>query len=60
MSALRPDRRTGRDFGYRSYDSDWEDGAYWTMAGYPYDRSLTSMSHQTGIAVRDDDDGDEH
>lgn len=46
-------------FGYRGYSSDWEDGAYWTMAGYPYDRSLTSMSRQTGIAVRDDDDGDD-
>lgn len=50
--------RTGY-FGYRGYDSDWEDGAYWTMAGYPYDRSITSMSRQTGIAVRDDDDGDD-
>jgi V8-like Glu-specific endopeptidase len=50
--------RTGY-FGCRGYDSSWEDGAYWIMAGYPYDRSLTSMSHQTGIAVRDDDDGDD-
>jgi hypothetical protein len=46
-------------FGYRGYDSDWEDGAYWSMAGFPYDRSLTSMSFQRGIAVRDDDDGDD-
>jgi hypothetical protein len=29
------------------------------MAGFPYDRSLTSMSYQEGIAVRDDDDGDD-
>jgi hypothetical protein len=50
--------RTGY-FGYRVYDSDWEDGAYWSMAGFPYDRSLTSMSYQGGIAVRDDDDGDD-
>ncbi len=50
--------RTGY-FGYRAYNSDWEDGAYWRMAGYPYDRSLFAMSHQTGIAVRDDDDGDD-
>lgn len=50
--------RTGY-FGYRGYDSDWEDGAYWTMAGYPYDRSLTSMSRETAIAVRDDDNGDD-
>jgi hypothetical protein len=46
-------------FGYRGYDSDWEDGSYWNMAGFPYDRSLTSMSYQGGIAVRDDDDGDD-
>jgi len=46
-------------FGYRGYDSDWEDGAYWTMAGFPYDISLTAMSRQIGIAVRDDDDGDD-
>ncbi len=50
--------RTGY-FGFRGYNSDWEDGAYWFMAGYPYDRSLIYMSRQTGIAVRDDDDGDE-
>jgi V8-like Glu-specific endopeptidase len=50
--------RTGY-FGYRGYDSDWEDGAYWCMAGFPYDRSLTSMSYESGIAVRDDDDGDD-
>jgi hypothetical protein len=29
------------------------------MAGFPYDRSLTSMSYESGIAVRDDDDGDD-
>jgi hypothetical protein len=28
----------------------------WTMASFPYDRSLTSMSAQFGIAVRDDGD----
>ena len=50
--------RTGY-FGYRGYDSDWKDGDYWVMAGYPYDRSLFAMSHETGIAVRDDDDGDD-
>jgi hypothetical protein len=46
-------------FGYRGYDSDWEDGAYWTMAGFPFDISLTAMSRETDIAVRDDDDGDD-
>ncbi|GAA4100670.1 trypsin-like serine peptidase [Nocardioides kongjuensis] len=50
--------RTGY-FGYRHYSSSWEDGDYWTMAGYPYDISLASMSHETAIAVRDDDDGDD-
>ncbi len=46
-------------FGYKGYDSDWEDLQVWTMAGFPYDRSLTSMSAQFDIAVRDDDDGDD-
>ncbi|WP_022685392.1 trypsin-like serine peptidase [Sphingomonas phyllosphaerae] len=50
--------RTGF-FGYRGYNSGWEDGEYWTMAGFPYDVSLTHMSHEVGIAVRDDDDGDD-
>jgi hypothetical protein len=45
-------------FGYRGYDSDWEDLQVWTMAGFPYDRSLTSMSAQFDIAVRDDDGDD--
>jgi V8-like Glu-specific endopeptidase len=46
-------------FGYRGYSSSWEDGEYWTMAGFPYDRSLTYMSYEDAIAVRDDDDGDD-
>lgn len=46
-------------FGAKSYDSDWEDLAVWEMCGFPYDRSLWAMSRQTGIAVRDDDDGDD-
>ncbi|WP_326954667.1 trypsin-like serine peptidase [Amycolatopsis sp. NBC_01286] len=46
-------------FGYRGYNSAWEDGDYWTMAGFPYAVSLTSMSYEPAIAVRDDDDGDD-
>lgn len=46
-------------FGAVSYDSDWEDRAVWSMAGYPYDRSLWGLSYQNGISVRDDDDGDD-
>lgn len=46
-------------FGARVYDSSWEDAAYWTMAGFPYDRSKFAMSVQHGIRVRDDDDGDD-
>lgn len=46
-------------FGATSYDADWEDEAFWTMSGYPYDRSLWAPSRQTGISVRDDDDGDD-
>ena len=46
-------------FGATTYDSDWEDRAVWTMSGYPYDRSLWAPSRETGISVRDDDDGDD-
>lgn len=46
-------------FGATTYDSDWEDESVWTMVGYPYDRSLWAPSREIGIAVRDDDDGDD-
>jgi hypothetical protein len=46
-------------FGARVYDSDWEGQRWWTMAGFPYDQSKWAMSVQFGIAVRDDDDGDD-
>ncbi len=46
-------------FGATSYNSDWEDMAVWTMCGYPHDRSLWALSRETGISVRDDDDGDD-
>jgi hypothetical protein len=46
-------------FGIRVYDADWQDRRDWTMAGFPYDRSEFGMSVQSGIAVRDDDDGDD-
>lgn len=46
-------------FGARVYDSAWEGSSYWTMAGFPYDRSKFAMSVQHGIHVRDDDDGDD-
>ena len=45
-------------FGYTYFQSRWQDRDYWTMAGYPYDVSLVSMSREAAIAVRDDDDGD--
>lgn len=46
-------------FGYQGYNSSWEDSDYWTMAGFPFDISLFAMSREIGIAVRDDDDGDD-
>jgi len=46
-------------FGATTYDSDWEDRAVWTMSGYPFDQSLWSPSRETGISVRNDDDGDD-
>jgi V8-like Glu-specific endopeptidase len=42
--------------GARSYSSDWEDGPYWTLCGYP--SSITGgarPSYQSGIPVLDDD-----
>jgi hypothetical protein len=46
-------------FGAVTYDSDWEDLAVWTMAGYSYDRSLWAPSRETAVSIRDDDDGDD-
>lgn len=46
-------------FGAQEYNSDWEDIAVWTMAGFPYDISKFAMAVQHGISVRDDDDGDD-
>jgi hypothetical protein len=46
-------------FGATTYHPHWEDLAVWTMSGYPFDRSLWAPSRQTGISVRDDDDGDD-
>lgn len=46
-------------FGLKSYDDDWEDLNVWAMCGYHFDRSLLAASYQGGIAVYDDDDGDD-
>jgi hypothetical protein len=46
-------------FGAQAYDSDWQDDAVWSMAGFPYDVSKFAMAVQQGISVRDDDDGDD-
>jgi hypothetical protein len=43
-------------FGAKTYSSSWNNGAYWILAGYPYDiASAISPSRQTGIAVLDED-----
>ncbi|MGH9075865.1 MAG: trypsin-like serine peptidase [Acidimicrobiales bacterium] len=46
--------------GTRVYDSGWQGGAYWTLAGYPGSiAGAERPSYQSGIAVLDDDnDGD--
>jgi hypothetical protein len=47
-------------FGARGYVDDWEDGAYWTHVGYPWDLSPagTRPSYEAGISVFDDDSDD--
>jgi V8-like Glu-specific endopeptidase len=46
--------------GTKSYDSGWNGGAYWTLAGYPGAiAGAERPSYQSGIPVLDDDnDGD--
>jgi len=43
-------------FGAKTYDSSWNNGNYWILAGYPYDiAGSNSPSRQFGIAVLDED-----
>jgi hypothetical protein len=45
-------------FGAISYDDDWEGMNVWAMCGYPYDVGSQRPVIEVGIAVVDDDDGD--
>jgi V8-like Glu-specific endopeptidase len=39
-------------FGYKGYDTGWNGGNYWYLAGYPFDiANEQSPSYQNGIAV---------
>jgi V8-like Glu-specific endopeptidase len=43
-------------FGWKTYDSSWDGGDYWWLAGYPFDvANAQSPSFQNGIAVLDQD-----
>jgi V8-like Glu-specific endopeptidase len=43
-------------FGYKTYNDDWEDGPYWTLAGYPgMVASGQRPSIQYGFPITDDD-----
>lgn len=43
-------------FGWKTYDSGWNGGDYWWLAGYPFDiAGAASPSYQSGIAVLDED-----
>jgi V8-like Glu-specific endopeptidase len=43
-------------FGWKTYSSSWDGGAYWWLAGYPFDvASAQSPSFQNGIVVLDQD-----
>jgi V8-like Glu-specific endopeptidase len=63
MAVLRLFEPVGSSLGWvgtRTYDSAWEGGAYWTLAGYPAAIAGGERpSYQSSIAVLDDDnDGD--
>jgi V8-like Glu-specific endopeptidase len=47
-------------FGYKTYNDDWEGGAYWTLIGYPgvvlgYATNGAFPTRQSGIVITDDD-----
>ncbi len=46
-------------FGYKTYNDDWEDGNYWTVAGYPGDLSggARPSAHYWFPITDDDNDG---
>lgn len=63
MAVLKLTQSLGDWFGYfgaRMYYNDWEDGAYWTLCGYPDAHAGGERpAYQTRIRVIDDDsDGD--
>jgi len=63
MVVLRLYTPLGNTYGYfgaKTYDSDWEDGNYWTLAGYPSAvAGANRPSRQMWFPVVDDDsDGD--
>jgi V8-like Glu-specific endopeptidase len=42
-------------FGWKTYDSSWNNGAYWWLAGYPFDiANAQRPSYQNGIPVLGD------
>jgi hypothetical protein len=63
MAVLRLFEPLGSSLGWmgtKTYDSGWQGGAYWTLAGYPAAIAGGERpSYQSSIAVLDDDnDGD--
>jgi hypothetical protein len=43
-------------FGYKTYNDDWEGGAYWTLIDYPGSLGGTNRpTRQSGIIITDDD-----
>lgn len=43
-------------FGYKTYNDDWEDGAYWTLIGYPGAvGGGLRPTRQSNIVITDDD-----
>jgi hypothetical protein len=63
MIVLRLYTPLGNSYGYfgaKTYDSDWEGGNYWTLAGYPAAvASANRPSRQMWFPIVDDDsDGD--
>ena len=62
ISLLRPYDPLGDQlgwFGSKVYDRAWQDGAYWTLVGYPSAVTSERPSFQNGTPMLDNDvDGD--
>jgi V8-like Glu-specific endopeptidase len=62
MAVMRLDVPLGNNlgfFGFRTYDSAWEDQSVWTLPGYPFDKDSGNRPwlHLNFPIIDDDNDG---